>query len=242
MILGADHPYNHVTGAISRGGKRRAATAGTPVYIPTAGDRRRIGRSNAQSGQNGVTFVVRANRNKGALFRSIGDGCLNDRAAGNHRFCYGGTDSAEVVSIKQIHFEVLTQGDHEMRRRRTGHVHQQWARAAQIEVETVQSEPIFRHPVIGGRATKDWAGLEANYCFSTFPNWGIEGVTSGNKRVLPIASNTADSPYGTAVRVGGSSPCCYAGRIVYRHAYEPAMKEAAISHTTIANVKNVAHD
>ena len=102
--------------------------------------------------------------------------------------------------------------------------------------------PIFRHPIIGGRATKDRAGLEANHCFSTLPICGAEGVTSDNKRVLPIASDAADSPYGTAVGVGGRSPCCYAGRIVYRHAYEPAMKNAAIPHAPIADIKNVAHD
>ena len=77
-------------------------------------------------------------------------------------------------------------------------------------------EPVFRHPIIGGRATKDRAGLEANHCFPTFPIWGTEGVTSDNKRVLPIASDAADSPYGTAVGVSGRSPCCHAGRIVYR--------------------------
>src|SRR5207247_9082092 len=69
-----------------------------------------------------------------------------------------------------------------------------------------------------------------------------EGVTSDNNRVLPIASDAADSPYGTAVGVGGRSPCCHAGGIVYRHAHEPAMKRTAIAHTPIANIKNVAHD
>src|SRR5206468_2081157 len=68
MILRADHPYNHVIDAISRGDKRRTATAGGPVHIPTAGDRRRISRSNAQSGQDGIAVVIRAQRDIGALF------------------------------------------------------------------------------------------------------------------------------------------------------------------------------
>ena len=78
MILCADHPYNHVIRAISGGDKRRTATAGAPVHIPTAGDRRRIGRSNAQSGEDGVAVVVGAERDIGALFGPIGDGRLKD--------------------------------------------------------------------------------------------------------------------------------------------------------------------
>ena len=84
--------------------------------------------------------------------------------------------------------------------------------------------------------------MEANHCFSTFPIWGTERVTSGNKRVLPVASDAADSPNGATVGVGGRGPCCYAGRIVYWYAYEPAVKRTAIRHTAVADVKNVAHD
>src|SRR5206468_2249808 len=74
------------------------------------------------------------------------------------------------------------------------------------------------------------------------PIWGTERVTSGNKRVLPVASDAADSPYRTAVRVCGRGPCCHAGRIVYWHAYQPAMKRTAIRHTAVADIKNVAYD
>src|SRR6266850_5038206 len=178
----------------------------------------------------------------GVLLRPIGDSCLEDSTAGNQRYGYGRTDPAEVVSINQIHVAVLTEGNHEVRRCCTGHVHQQWARAAQIKVETVQSEPVFRHPIIGGQATKDRPGQKANHCLPTFPIWGTEGVTSDDKRVLPVARDSADSPYGTAVGFGGCSPCCHAGRIVYGHAYEPAMKKTTIAHTPIADIKNVAYD
>ena len=107
-----------------------------------------------------------------------------------------------------------------------------------IRVHVIEGLPVFRHPIIAGRATKDWAGLKANHRFPTFPIWGTEGVTSDNKRVLPVASDAADSPNGTAVCFGGRSPGRHIGRIVYRHAYEPAMKRTAIPHTSIANIKN----
>src|SRR5437773_11997803 len=85
VVLGANHPDNHVIIAISRGDKRRAATATGPGYIPTARDvdSRRIGRSNAESGQDGVAVVVSAERYVGALFGPISDSCLENSAAGN---------------------------------------------------------------------------------------------------------------------------------------------------------------
>ena len=127
MIFGADHPDNHVIRAIRRGNKGRTATAGGPVYIPTAVDGRRIGRSNAKSHEDRVAIVVGAERDIGALFGTIGDGRLKDSGAGNPGDGHGCTDPAKVVSINHIHPAVLTQGDYEMRRRCTGHVHQQWA-------------------------------------------------------------------------------------------------------------------
>lgn len=85
MILRANYPDNHVIIAISRGDKRRAATATGPGHIPTARDvnSRRIGRRNLESGQDGVAVVVRAERDIGALFGPIGDSCLENGAAGN---------------------------------------------------------------------------------------------------------------------------------------------------------------
>jgi hypothetical protein len=85
MILCADHPYNHVIISVSGGDKRRAATAAGAGHIPTARDvdSRRIGGSNAESGEDGVAVVVRAQRYMGALFGPIGDGCLENSAAGN---------------------------------------------------------------------------------------------------------------------------------------------------------------
>jgi hypothetical protein len=85
MILRANYPDNHVTIAISRGGKGRAATATRPGHIPTvcAVDSRRIGGSNAKSRKNGVTVIVGAERDIGTLIGPIGDCCLEDRATGN---------------------------------------------------------------------------------------------------------------------------------------------------------------
>jgi hypothetical protein len=125
MILRANHPHNHVIIAICRGDKRRAATASDPVHVPPAGDGRWIGRSNAESGQDGVAVVVGPERDIGVLFGPIGDGCLEDRAAGNLRYGYRRTDPAEVVPIKQIHVAVLTESNHEVRRHCVGYVHQQ---------------------------------------------------------------------------------------------------------------------
>ena len=85
MILSTDDPDNHVIGAIGRGYEGRAATAAGSGHIPTAGniDTRRIGGSNAESGQHSVAIVVGAERDKGALFGSVGDGCLENSAGGN---------------------------------------------------------------------------------------------------------------------------------------------------------------
>lgn len=85
MILCADHPYNHVIISVSGGDKRRAATAAGPGHIPTARDvdSRRIGRSNAESGEDGVAVIVGAERYIGTLFGPIGDTCLEDSATGN---------------------------------------------------------------------------------------------------------------------------------------------------------------
>src|ERR1041385_4166626 len=102
MILRTHHPYNHVIGAISRGDKGRTGTAGAPVYIPTAADGRRTGRSNAKSREDRVAIVVGAERNIGALFGPIGDARLEDNSACNLRDGYGRTDPAKIVSIKQI--------------------------------------------------------------------------------------------------------------------------------------------
>ena len=85
MILGAYHPDNRVITAISRGDKRRAATATGPSHTPAARDVdcRRIGRSNAESGEDSIAVVVGAERDLGALFGTIGDGCLENSVAGN---------------------------------------------------------------------------------------------------------------------------------------------------------------
>ena len=50
-----------------------------------------------------------------------------------------------------------------------------------------------------GEPLKIGPGLEADHCFATVPIWGVEGVTGGNERVLAIAGDAADSPYGAAV-------------------------------------------
>jgi len=85
MILRANYPDNHVIIAISRGDKRRAATATGPGHVPTARDvdSRWIGLSNTESLEDGVAVVVGAQRYMGALLSPIGDGCLEDSATGN---------------------------------------------------------------------------------------------------------------------------------------------------------------
>src|SRR5262245_53107953 len=127
MVLCADHPYNHVVYAISGGGIRSTATATSPGHIPSAGDRRRIRWGDAKSREDGVAIVVGTKRDIGVLFGPIGDGRLEDRAAGNLRHSYGRTDSAEIVSINQIRIAVFTQCNHQVRRRCVRYVDQQWA-------------------------------------------------------------------------------------------------------------------
>ena len=157
-------------------------------------------------------------------------------------YIYGRTNPAEVISIKQIHWRSLAKATTRCEGVAPGTSTSNGPELPRSKSRASSVEPIFGHPVIGGGAAKDRAGLEANDCFSTFPTWGTEGVTSGNEGVLPVASDAADSPYGTAVVIGGRGPCCHAGRIVYRDAYEPAMKRTAIHHTPVTNIKNVAHD
>src|SRR5205814_2846675 len=52
-------------------------------------------------------------------------------------------------------------------------------------------------------------------------------------------------PYGAAVGTGAGlrsrRPCCYAGRVIYRNPYEPAMKYAAIRHAAISDIENTSH-
>jgi hypothetical protein len=87
MILRADYPHNHVSIAVRRGDKWRAATATGTGHIPTVGgvDGRRTGGSNAESREDGVAVVVGAERDIGTLFGPISDGCLKNSAAGNMR-------------------------------------------------------------------------------------------------------------------------------------------------------------
>ena len=140
---------------------------------------------------------------------------------------------------------VLTHCNHKTGRRCTRHVHQQWAAATQVRVYGVEIQPVQRRPVITGRSAEDWAGLETNDCFAVSPNAvGVSGVPCRDEGVHAITGDTTDAPYCAAksAGIGGRSPCCYAGWIVNRDAYEPAMKGTAISHAPKSNIKNVAHD
>ena len=232
------YPDNWVTTAISGSDKRRAATAIGPCSAPTAENRGRVCCSNAERRK---LFLGCAKSHIGALLRSIGNGRLDDAVAG----IYAGlrhrqTDSPQIITIKQITDGILAKSDNQTRRRCAGHIHQQWPAAAQIEVPSIQIEPIEGRPIIAGRAGKDWAGLEAYYGFAAAPSGWIESVTSGNKRVLSIAGDTAHTPYRAADRV--CRPSRYAGWIIDGHAHEPAMIQATISHAPIADIENVAHD
>ena len=108
-------------------------------------------------------------------------------------------------------------------------------------------EPIGWCPEIGGRSAKDRAGLKTNHCFAAAPDPSSEdSVTGRNERIGAVTGDAAHAPYGAApytnVADGAGSPRCYAGWIIYRHAYQPAMITAAIIHAPISNVENITHD
>lgn len=71
-----------------------------------------------------------------------------------------------------------------------------------------------------------------------------EIVPGGNDRVVAVAGDAADSPYGAAVAAGagGRGPRRHAAWITYRHSHQPAAIKIAILHTPISNINNVIHD
>src|SRR5580704_1795766 len=151
-------------------------------------------------------------------------------------------DPAKVAPIKQVCVAIFAQRDDETGRCRTRHVHQQWTRASDLLVCLIELEPIGGRPVIAGIAAKNRARLKTNHCFAAAPVASRSGsVTGGNKRIGAVTGDAPDSPYTAAVKWSGS-PCCYAGRIIYRHSHQPAMKVVAILHTPIPHIENVAHD
>ena len=101
-------------------------------------------------------------------------------------------DSAEVITINQIGVAIFAQGDNQVGRRGAGHVHNHWARAAEIGVAAVQRLPVSRHPVICGIAAKNRARLETNDRFAAAPGTGHAAIPSGNKQIRPIISNAPD--------------------------------------------------
>src|SRR5216110_2454707 len=134
-----------------------------------------------------------------------------------------------------------------MGRCRPRHVHQQRAGVTQIQVVSVELEPIGWYPVIAGITAKDRARLKANHCFAPTPDpSGEDSVTGRNEWIAAVTGHAANSPYGAApytnVADGAGGPCCYAGWVIYRHAHQPAMIAVAIRHAPIPNVKNVAYD
>src|SRR5205807_7598939 len=146
----AYRPYNHVVGAVGRRNERRADTA--LALSPRGRDGRWIGRSNAECGERaavGAKYDIRA------LVGPIGGGCLDNRAPRNMQRGHRRADSAEVITINQIGVAIFAQGDNQVGRRGTGHVHDHWAGAAEISVTAVQRLPISRHPVIAGVAAKN---------------------------------------------------------------------------------------
>ena len=73
-ILRANHPDNHVIGAICGGDKRRAAIAVAPVHTPTAYNSRRASSSDAKSRKRAE---VGAQSKIGTLVGSIACCCLS---------------------------------------------------------------------------------------------------------------------------------------------------------------------
>src|SRR5947208_10060863 len=94
----------------------------------------------------------------------------------------GGPDAAEVSAVNEIRLTVFAQLDHQIRWRRSRHIHQQRAGATQIDIAIVELKPVGRHPVIAGIAGKNWAWLKTNHRFAPAPCAArIEGVTRGNE-------------------------------------------------------------
>src|SRR5437870_1071347 len=130
-----------------------------------------------------------------------------------------------------------------MRRRRAWHVHKYWTRAPKIQVQVVKVAPVGRRPVIAGIAAKDRARLKTNDCFAALPVSSIR-ITGSNKRIGAVTGDSTHSPYRPTmiIRAGRGGPCRHAGRIIYRHAYQPTMINVAILHATISDIKDVTHD
>src|SRR4029077_8991407 len=111
------------------------------------------------------------------------------------------------------------------------HIHQYRARGRNLSVPLVEARPIERHPVIAGIAAKDRTRLKANHCFTAIPDpSGVVTVTGANERIGAVTGDTASAPYTAAHGAveGAAGPCGYTGRIIYRHANQPAMIDVAI--------------
>src|SRR4029453_1108594 len=124
---------------------------------------------------------------------------------------------------------IFAQLDDEMGGRCARHIHQYRTGARNLRGRLVEARPVERHPVIAGIAAKDRARLKTNHCFTAIPDAsGVVTVTGANERISAVTGDTASAPYpapeGAAGGAGG--PCCYTGRIIYRHSHSPAIKKA----------------
>src|SRR4030095_10626032 len=96
-------------------------------------------------------------------------------------------DTAEIIAVKQVGHAILTQGEHQLRRRRSGYIHKRGADATKISVTLIEREPIRRSPKIA----KDRSGLQTNNGFATHPvALRVKGVPGNYKHVSSIAGNS----------------------------------------------------
>src|SRR4029453_19302403 len=140
---------------------------------------------------------------------------------------------------------IFAQLDDETGGRCARDIHQHWTRPRNLSELLVEARPIERHPVITGIAAKDRARLKPNYCFTAIPDpSGAVTVPGANEQISAVTGHTARAPYtaadGAASGTGG--PCCYTGRIIYRYAHQPSIKNVTIPVAPICNINNVAHD
>ena len=52
-------------------------------------------------------------------------------------------DSAQIGAIQEVSVAILTQGDHQLRGRGAGHIHNYRPGTADVEIAIVQRQPIF---------------------------------------------------------------------------------------------------
>ena len=118
----------------------------------------------------------------------------------------------------------------------TGHVDNQRAATEILIPRSIDCQSL--DPVIAGSLLKIGPGSKQSL-LRRRSSRSLESVIWSNERIHAVAGDAANGPYSPASDAGG--PCCYAGRIIYRHANQPATIVAMIRETPIWHIKNVAY-